>query len=70
MNFDPGGFVVQKLIGMMPEELKKKLLQLRVIKAHADSLGSMPSQLESINKMGSMYSGLGVKPSERPLGSN
>ena len=69
MSFDPRGFVISQLIGIMPDELKKRLLQLQILKEHASSLGQMPDQLQSIENMNKMYKELGVEPSNgQPLG--
>ena len=52
MSFNPGGYIVQHLLNAMPDELKRKLLQLKVFKAHMGSLGHIPAEMRAIDRMG------------------
>lgn len=66
--FDPGQMLVRKFIDLMPDSVKKRLIQLKLLQQHTTNLGQIPGQLAAIDKMSSLYEQLGVRQTTIPLG--
>ena len=65
---NPQQMLMRKMIDMMPDSIKKRLIQLKLLQQHTTNLGQIPGQLAAINKMSSLYKQLDVRQTTIPLG--